>query len=589
MFLRCPSSFIVPCNAMADPPESAGTAAPSSSENAAADPATDAAVLYLDHAGHPAPLGLCYHATASRYLSSSIDDRSPPTTAEEIDSAYCPQCLAFHDAATASGTELRGRCPRGGCRSCPLCEAVCGVAVVPEDNGGGGKMVCVYRCGYCQWTSRSCSVSAPVSAGEDGSVSKEEATSAAEALDRSLSDRTRERSAAADDVFSKLVEGWKERAQDEERRRRHPETASATKTKRGGVSAAASDGWGIDSLEEVIAEKKKDRLDVTQVVEGFALTRLGPNDLAASDEPPSPNSAGAPRPTPVQASSQLGLSPAPVPASCAELLPLPVPLRARKSRRCRRELAEGRTGILVKPKVNPLEGDSSLRSGHGQWWKKDSSAVHSVPRVSVVRLGSTDPVGPGKPGRHHALLLSVRNPTLNAVRLSVGPPSDAPGQLDGDELDGVLVDGIDGRRVDARRIDDGGEGGKPTESVELEPVQDAFLEMGRGRGGSPEEVEGWDAAAALSGEVADVPSLRLVAAREDTAWVEFIAGERGEASDSGAEAGVGSGASHVAAALSLRIEVGEGSWESSLVKPRSSEREGEVDTVNVDLLVLWRG
>jgi hypothetical protein len=53
-----------------------------------------------------------------------------------------------------------------------------------------------------------------------------------------------------------------------------------------------------------------------------------------------------------------------------QLLPLGVPLRARKSRRDRAELAEGRPGILLKPKLNPLEGDSSLRTGHGNWWKK---------------------------------------------------------------------------------------------------------------------------------------------------------------------------------------------------------------------------
>jgi hypothetical protein len=58
------------------------------------------------------------------------------------------------------------------------------------------------------------------------------------------------------------------------------------------------------------------------------------------------------------------------PATRQDLLPLSIPLRVRTSRRCRAELAEGRPGILVKPKLNPLEGDSSLRTGHGQWWKK---------------------------------------------------------------------------------------------------------------------------------------------------------------------------------------------------------------------------
>jgi hypothetical protein len=54
----------------------------------------------------------------------------------------------------------------------------------------------------------------------------------------------------------------------------------------------------------------------------------------------------------------------------APLLPLSIPLMLRQSRRCREELADGRPGILLKPKLNPLEGDSSLPTGHGQWFRK---------------------------------------------------------------------------------------------------------------------------------------------------------------------------------------------------------------------------
>jgi hypothetical protein len=79
--------------------------------------------------------------------------------------------------------------------------------------------------------------------------------------------------------------------------------------------------------------------------------------------------------TPEQMARQSVLSPK-LPMTADELLPIPIALRAKKSRRCRAELAAGRPGILVKPKPNPLEGDSSLRSGHGQWWKKVSPSYH---------------------------------------------------------------------------------------------------------------------------------------------------------------------------------------------------------------------
>ena len=58
-------------------------------------------VLYVDHEKHPAPLSMCYHATGARRLSSTVD-RYPPATLTEVDSAYCPQCLSYHDAASAA-------------------------------------------------------------------------------------------------------------------------------------------------------------------------------------------------------------------------------------------------------------------------------------------------------------------------------------------------------------------------------------------------------------------------------------------------------------------------------------------------------
>jgi hypothetical protein len=50
--------------------------------------------------------------------------------------------------------------------------------------------------------------------------------------------------------------------------------------------------------------------------------------------------------------------------------------------------------ILVQPKLLPLEGDSSMKVHRGKWWVKDSSAIHVVPAVTIVRLHrSPDLVG----------------------------------------------------------------------------------------------------------------------------------------------------------------------------------------------------
>ena len=343
----------------------------------ATSPPPPSVVLYVDHAGHPAPLGMCYHATASRVLSSSIDDRSPPSTSTEIDSAYCPQCLEFHDAVTASGTELRGTCPRPTCRACPVCGAALGVTIGPAADGGvegeEGGSVCMYSCGYCRWTSEGCSVKAKVTAKDDGSIDKEEAARATEALLKSLTERANNTGGAeAEDMFGRMVKGWGKRAQDEERRRRQGDTSTVV-SRRGGIDG--QEGWSVEALEDNIANRRAQAskafaetdlgLDLNRLTKGSAETNEKDSNVSSKSQNR--------RLTARESNSQMLVRPSRV-NSEPELLPLPIPLRARKSRRCNAELAAGRPGILVKPKVNPLEGDSSLRSGHGQWWKKVSDS-----------------------------------------------------------------------------------------------------------------------------------------------------------------------------------------------------------------------
>jgi hypothetical protein len=80
-------------------------------------------------------------------------------------------------------------------------------------------------------------------------------------------------------------------------------------------------------------------------------------------------------------------------ASCAalasSLLPDRVPLRPKKMLRCRKDVRDGKLSILIQPKANPLEGDSSFKM-QGKWWTKDSSAVHFVPSLFVTRPPSLE-------------------------------------------------------------------------------------------------------------------------------------------------------------------------------------------------------
>jgi len=307
-------------------------------------------VLYVDHQGHPAPLSLCYHATASRRLASSLDTRSPPSTITETDSAYCPHCLSFHDAASAARLVV---CPKPTCRRCPLCQSVASIATENND--------CLYRCGraQCGWTSRDCRLTVPVAVKEDGSVDRLVMSKAAEELHSSLQERITPGKNALQDYYQILADHWS-----------HQHKQQQVPTSK--ASADRSSLWSVEALETALEEAKRKRYqstDVTNPQQVQNIQFLSPqNDWKEEDNVVPDNLVDLPI-----SSCLLQSCNSPAHSSKIrreDLLPLPVFLRVRTSRRCRAELQEGRPGIVLKPKLNPLEGDSSLRTGHGQWWKK---------------------------------------------------------------------------------------------------------------------------------------------------------------------------------------------------------------------------
>lgn len=61
----------------------------------------------------------------------------------------------------------------------------------------------------------------------------------------------------------------------------------------------------------------------------------------------------------------------------------------------------GQLSILVQPKLFPLEGDSSQKVFKGKWWVKDSSAIHEIPSIFIIKLPSTS---------FHRINLRIENP-----------------------------------------------------------------------------------------------------------------------------------------------------------------------------------
>ena len=324
------------------------------------DPTSSRAhVLYIDHKGHPAPLSLCFHATASRRLASSVDHRHPPSTVTEVDSAYCPQCLAFHDADTAASM---GYCAKPACRRCPSCRSIASISVESTTSDNDNiETDCLYKCGKCNWTSRDCGIYTTLSSGNGGgggsSYSKEELDKAAVELGEQSMSRMSDQDHLAEKHYNKMLQAMEDIAKEKVKARRSGMLSSALGDRKGELRAK---GWSVEELEASLANKGTQQKAATlEIVGDQKLTRVSLDDEEELDD----SLQGR---LPQSLLGHVGS----IARSGEHLLPQPIPLRPRKSRRCRAELAEGRPGILLKPKLNPLEGDSSLRTGHGQWWKK---------------------------------------------------------------------------------------------------------------------------------------------------------------------------------------------------------------------------
>eukprot|EP00536_Pseudo-nitzschia_multiseries_P013121 jgi/Psemu1/210666/e_gw1.542.6.1 len=518
-------------------------------------------VLYVDHKGHPAPLSLSYHATASRRLTSSVD-RHPPSSITEVDSAYCPQCLSFHDANTAGNL---GFCPKATCRLCPFCRSVASIAV---DN-----LNCFYECGLCEWTSKTCQLQTSLdsSAVKDGEVSLEAVEKASLVLLAQWEKKKEECNKQAEDHFSNmqktLVGIAKDHVQGHRSSNRRVFTSGLASRRR----QDDLNGWSITTLEEAQRTKSKEmESSINRPVGGISLQQISLETGEQAKPLFHPSFEGLSAETIL--SQECGGN---MEGSIENLLPLPIPLRPRKSRRCRAELAESRPGILVKPKLNPLEGDSSLRTGHGQWWKKDSSAIEVLPRVRVC-VSASD-------GNRHAFLMKVSNPTLGIVRLRLAPSS-YTGECLWDNkdmttkyLESIVVDPFKRVSLNAFLDTEVAKGIEATSFCELEPVEDSFLELGNKTSNNvPEAVSRWEAGEAMSDSKvsAENPAiLRELGQKKSVAWFELIVMETCDDSNA-----------HAAVPITMQLQVGGGSWESSLVQ---SQDDGNGDFVSFDLVVIW--
>jgi hypothetical protein len=104
--------------------------------------------------------------------------------------------------------------------------------------------------------------------------------------------------------------------------------------------------------------------------------------------------------------------------------------------------------------------------------------------------------------------------------------------------------------------------------------------MGKGQEEDPSEVQDWNASTVLSSLDNQASSkFRVLTTRKDTAWVEMVLLTDSAADDDDFVGG------HVAIPFGMQIEIGNGSWDASLIK-RQDLPEGEIDIATLNLVAL---
>ena len=191
-----------------------------------------------------------------------------------------------------------------------------------------------------------------------------------------------------------------------------------------------------------------------------------------------------------------------------------------------------------------------------------------MPRIGVLQHETHDST--------RVLLLKVTNPTLGPVRLRF-----ASSQYKGEEkqiddsssptvFENLLMDELFQVYAPSVQLDTGIlQNIERTESVELLSAEDSFLEMGGKSREIPDAVKNWkfDPTSIQNGS-----AMRLVASSTSTAFFELVLANATESSS-------------LAVALAVELEVGNGSWESSLIQKQTPG--SEPDWVSFDLVITW--
>jgi hypothetical protein len=186
-------------------------------------------------------------------------------------------------------------------------------------------------------------------------------------------------------------------------------------------------------------------------------------------------------------------------------------------------------------------------------------------------------------------LLKVSNPTLGSVRLRFSKSAyggekeywnDTAGQSSTNGsttlFAGLLADTLVQRFVQAELKPALMDGLQTTETVELLSAEDSIIELRGKTLRTPELVMNWDPELVLKlvdTAEGSVPFIRLVAQSAADAWFELVVLE--------AQTDMSMAS---AVPLALEVDLGHGSWESSLIPTKDVAK----DMVVFDLVLVWQ-
>lgn len=336
-------------------------------------------VLYFSK-GVPLPLMYCYHGAGSTYLATSFPTL-PISTITEVESSYCPQCLNSWDASTAFSV-AKGRCcvldkfstdTNIGCIKCPECLTILVSSVTKKSctkitsDSPDFTHVIMFQCGYCQWSSIECDVYHLTKIYDSMDINTIIHQSSKE-VQTMMSKKI---TYISNYVFKDTLSVWNTKVSEEEKHKRRNESINRI------YSPYSVDANKISFLEEnqdckplssvqLLDNRIKKRSDlIKRLVEEDVLQNVKTLKISSNDPDKTCSESAQ------HAEQRIILSR----NYKKPNLPFPVHLRTKSTRRCCEEQKLGRPGILIKTKMNPLEGDTCIRYGQGQWWKKVSAVI----------------------------------------------------------------------------------------------------------------------------------------------------------------------------------------------------------------------